>query len=164
MKIAYKCGMGNAAFEQVEKLSKNHEVVVFTLKNKVKNIQQDFKIIWLKPLIRFRNSGFCPSLLWKLKKFDIIQLHYPFYGVQEIIWLGKILGILKKPKLVIYYHHTAYLGNFFTKIMSLPTRIIKNSLFKHADKIACSTIDYVKRSSIKKIYQKTKLKNKRDNN
>ena len=155
----YRCGLGNAAYEQVKRLAQSHQLAVFALSNKIKNHgknfghKEKFQLIWLKPLIRFGNAGFCPSLLWRLRKFDLIQLHYPFYGVQEIIWLGKILGILKKSKLIIYYHMDARLENFLTKIPALPNEIIKTSLFKRADKIACSTLDYVKYSSIKKIYR-----------
>ncbi|MFH1890158.1 MAG: glycosyltransferase family 4 protein [Candidatus Kuenenbacteria bacterium] len=155
----YQSGMGNVAFEQAQRLAKNHQVVVFALnQGKRKTYQHNFKIVWLKPLIHFGNGGLCLSLFWKLKNFDIIQLHYPFFGAGEIIWLGKFLKILKKPKLIIFYHMDAKLNNILLKILSLPSKLINRGLFMRADRVICSTFDYIRHSKIKSIYQKHQKK------
>ena len=155
----YSCGMGSVAFEQAKRLTDNHEIVVFALSHgKEKTGHNNFKTIWLKPLLRLGNGGLALSLLWQLKDFDIIQLHYPFFGSQEIIWLGKFLKIFKKPKLVIYYHTDAKLDNILLKILSIPSKLINRGLFKKADKVICSTLDYVRHSDISHIYEKHKSK------
>ena len=48
----------------------------------------------------------------------------------------------------------ASFDNPLVKLLSWPTKIIKNNLFKIADKIICASLDYVEHSSIKNIYKK----------
>ena len=45
-------------------------------------------------------------------------------------------------------------SSFLFKILSLPTRIIRNSLFKRADIITYASLDYLKHSDIANIYKK----------
>ena len=152
----YRGGMGAVAFEEAARLSElGHEVTVFTLdqKEKLDPTKINFKIKYLKAFPRFGNGGFCPGLIRQLKGFDIIQLHYPFFGGQEVLWLGKKLGLIRA-KLVIFYHMDASFDNPLVKLLSWPTKIIKNNLFKIADKIICASLDYVEHSSIKNIYKK----------
>ncbi len=152
----YTGGMGQAAFEQVSRLAKRgHQVAVFTLsqKKKLNPRQLNFKIIYFKAFPRLGNAGFCPQLLWRLHDFDIIQLHYPFFGVQEILWLAKKLGIIKA-KLVIFYHMDATFNNWLLKVLSFKAKLIRKSLFKTAKQICCASLDYLKHSSLAKFYYK----------
>ncbi len=152
----YTGGMGQVAFEQVNRLSiQGHQVTIFTLqqKNKLSLSKYNFKIKYLTAWPGWGNGGFCPQLLWQLKNFDIIQLHYPFFGVQEILWLAKKLK-LTQAKLVIFYHMDATFNNWLLKILSLKSLLIRHSLFKMADYICCASIDYVQHSKINNIYQR----------
>jgi glycosyltransferase involved in cell wall biosynthesis len=160
----YRSGMGAVAYEQVKRLSAmGHEVVVFTLSNpgpKAQALSLDndltgltFKVERLRAFPRFGNGGFCPQIIKKLKSFDIIQLHYPFFGAQEVLWLAKKLGLIKA-KIIIFYHMDASFNNWLTKFLSWPSRLIHGSLFKPADKICSASLDYVKNSQIKNIYHR----------
>jgi glycosyltransferase involved in cell wall biosynthesis len=156
----YRSGMGAVAYEEVKRLSgMGHNVVVFTLSNPGPKTQVDndltgltFKVERLRAFPRLGNGGFCPQIIKKLKGFDIIQLHYPFYGVQEVLWLAKKLGLIKA-KLIIFYHMDASFNNWLAKIPSFPSWLIRTSLFKLADKICSASLDYVKNSQIKNIYR-----------
>ncbi|NMC51752.1 glycosyltransferase [Candidatus Kuenenbacteria bacterium] len=152
----YRGGMGNVAYEQVKRLAEmGHEVTVFTLDQKEKLDPQtiNFKIEYLNPLLRLGNGGFCPQIIKKLKDFDVIQLHYPFFGVQEVLWLGKKLGLIKA-KLVITYHMDASFDNWFLKLLSFKSWLIRRSLFKIAKQVCSASLDYVRHSKIKNIYHK----------
>ena len=97
----YAGGMGVVAYEQVKRLAQQgHQVTVFTLSNKPRLDPKKlpFDIKYLKAFPRLGNAGFSPELFWQLRHYDVIQLHYPFYGAQEVIWLGKISGLYKKSK------------------------------------------------------------------
>ena len=154
----YAGGMGIVAYEQVKSLAENgHQVTVFTLNQKEKLESDNFKIKYIKTLC-FGNAGICPSLLWQLRKFDVVQLHYPFYGAQEFVWLAKKFKLLKSSKLIIWYHMDATARNLFRKILQLSSWPIQKHLFKLADKICSASLDYVKNSKIKKIFKKYREK------
>lgn len=156
----YRAGMGAVAFEEVKRLADlGHEVVVFTLaqKEKLNPAKINFKIEYLKAFPRLGNGGFCPQIIKKLKDFDIVHLHYPFFGVQEVLWLGKKLGLIKA-KLVIFYHMDASFDNWLLKLLSFKSWLIRGNLFRSAEHICCASLDYVGHSQIKNIYQKNKEK------
>ncbi len=133
----YAGGIGNSAYQLYELLSDNHEVVNFTPDN-------------TRPLIRRGHGAFIPQLLFKLHRFDIIYLHYPFFGTAEIVWLFKIF--FKKPRLIIHYHMDVKNISLATRILSLPSLAIRKSLLKQADVIVTASLDYIKHSQIKDFY------------
>ncbi len=47
---------------------------------------------------------------------------------------------------------------WFFKLLSLPTRLIQNNLFKKADLISVASLDYIEHSQIKNIYKKYQKK------
>ena len=142
-------GIGKAA-EKIQKiLSDYYDISVFTVNNKYNDNQKN--IIKLKPLLKLGNGAILFSLLGKLKKFDIIYFHYPFFGTGIIIWLFKIFNPSKK--IIIHYHMDVRQKNIIYKILSWPEEIIKKSLFKKSDIIVSASIDYIKNSQIKNIYK-----------
>ncbi len=152
----YAGGMGQVAFEQASRLAKHgHQVTVFSLSQKeILNPRRlNFKVKYLPAFPRLGNGGFCPQILWQLKGFDIIQLHYPFYGVQEFLWLGKKLGLIKG-RLVIFYHMDSSFNSWLLKILSFKSRLIRNSLLKTGERVCCASLDYLKHSSLSKFYRR----------
>lgn len=134
----YAGGIGNSAYRFHELLSVKHEVVNFTPDN-------------TRPFLRRGHGAVLPQLLWKLQKFDYIYLHYPFFGTAEIVWLFKIF--CQRPKLIIQYHMDVKNQSSATKILSLPSRLIRDSLFNKAEVIVSSSLDYVKHGQLKKYYE-----------
>jgi len=139
----YSGGIGNSAQQINELLSDQHEVSVFTPLNS-------------RPWLRYGHGAFLPQLFWKLRKFDYIYLHYPFFGTAEVIWLYKLF--FKKPKLILHYHMDVQGLNWLAKILSLPSRLILRSLMNKAEIIVSASLDYIKSSNIKKYYQKNSNK------
>lgn len=135
----YAGGIGNSAKDIAEILSEENEVEVFHPDN-------------MKPILRRGHAALAPQLFFKLRKFDYIYLHYPFFGTAELVYLVKLF--FKKPKLVIHYHMDVKNLGISNKIFSLPNRLIRNSLFKKADTIISASLDYVKNSEIKNFYAK----------
>ncbi|MFA6194172.1 MAG: glycosyltransferase [Patescibacteria group bacterium] len=133
----YAGGMGNSADRISQILRTEHEVIDFTPYN-------------TKPWLKYGHGSVLGSLLWRLKSFDYIYLHYPYFGTAEIVWLFKIFH--KKPKLIIHYHMDVVGLNPLAKILSLPSRFIRASLLKQAELIVTASLDYVKHSQIKDGY------------
>jgi glycosyltransferase involved in cell wall biosynthesis len=133
----YSGGIGNSAFHLYELLSDKHEIINFTPDT-------------LSPVLRRGHGAFLPQLLWKLREFDVIYLHYPFFGTAEVVWLFKIF--FKKQKLIIHYHMDVKNLSTLTKILSFPSLLIRTSLLKQADTIITASLDYIKHSQIQKFY------------
>ena len=76
----YWGGTGNVCYYNARELSRRgHEVHVFTAGVKDAPAEEKMEGVFvhrLKPLIQFGNAFFIPGLV-KLKRFDIIHLHYP---------------------------------------------------------------------------------------
>lgn len=153
----YKAGIGNVAYDNALGLAKlGHDVTVFTpcYSKKDKDWQSDnFKIKRIKPWFKFGNAGFIPQLFWQLKDFDIIHLHYPFFGGAEVIWILRKIFKNKKQKLVITYHHDVVGGLLLKSFFRFHSKFIMPRITKCADKVIITSADYARHSNIKKIFK-----------
>ncbi len=155
----YKGGMGNVAFNFGQELSsRGHNLTVYTaFQNNKKNEIKPKELKYIKPIIRFGHAAFMPDIFFKLKNFDIVYLHFPYFGVDELIWLKKLLQP-KLFKLVIQYHMDVPNLGIRQKILSLPHSLISKSLLKQADAIITASFDYLENSMISEFYRKNKNK------
>ncbi len=134
----YAGGIATVAAQIDRLLKPSAEIVNFTPYN-------------LKPWLKYGHGAFLPQLLWKLRKFDYIYLHYPFFGGAEVVWFFKLF--FKKPKLIIHYHMDVRHSNLIFRFLSWPARLIRSSLFKQADLIVSASFDYIAHSQIKNYYR-----------
>jgi len=134
----YAGGIGNSAQQINEILSSQYEIINFTPQT-------------LKPWLRYGHGAFLPQLLWRLKSFDYIYLHYPFFGAVEVVWLFKLF--FKRPQLIIHYHMDVKNTRFLTTILSWPSHLIRLQLLKQAKIIVSASLDYIQTSQIKNYYE-----------
>jgi len=133
----YKGGISDSAQKIEALLSARHAVVTFAPST-------------VRPWLRYGHGAFLPQLLWRLKDFDYIYLHYPFFGTAEIVWLFKLF--CRRPKLIIHYHMDVISRNWLTKILSWPDRLIRRSLLGMASEIVTASLGYIEESQIKDFY------------
>ncbi|MFA6105190.1 MAG: glycosyltransferase family 4 protein [Patescibacteria group bacterium] len=85
-------GMGRVAYDEASELVKRgHQVTVFTLAYfpyEYKDEKFPFKVVRAKPLVRSGIAGLVPELRQSFHDFDLVHLHYPFYGGAEWVWLS----------------------------------------------------------------------------
>jgi glycosyltransferase involved in cell wall biosynthesis len=153
----YKGGISNVAYEYAQGLAElGHQVTVFTpLYDKQDNENQfdKFAVKRLRPIFKFGNSGFLPQLYQELKGFDIVNLHYPFFGGAEAVWLLKNkLG--KKIKFVVNYQMDVVGSGWKKCIFDFHTRFIMPRIIASADKVIISSFDYAKNSNVNKLLAK----------
>ena len=134
----YKGGISNSAKQVAELLDDKFLIENFHPDN-------------LKPWLRQGHGAFAPSLFFKLRKFDYIYLHYPFFGTAEVVWFFKLF--YRTPKLIIHYHMDVKNLKLVERILSLPSRLILKSLLKKAELIVSASFDYLKNSKIKNYYK-----------
>ncbi len=156
----YKSGISNAAFKLAELTALHgHEVTVFTPDyGNESDFKSDlFHIERLKPLIKYGNAAFIPGLMGKLNEFDIVHLHYPFFGGDVPFWFLKAV-LKKKFRFFMHYHMDVAGLPIYLRPFSWPSKLIFPSLIRSAEKIICASLDYISNSSIRKTYAKNKTK------
>lgn len=101
-------GMGEVCFNEAKLLSeRGHNITVFALRYPKTTYQDEsfpFRVIRLHTIVRSGDAGWVPNLFHKLRRFDLIHLHYPFYGGAEWVWLARLLN---KQRYVITFHMQA---------------------------------------------------------
>ena len=146
-------GIGRAAHCYSEELTKlGHEVVVFTPKTDVDlAVCKNYKVEMLKPAMGNGLAAVLPSLFWKLKKIDAVILHYPFFGTAL---LTAVAARLRHKKLVVVYHMDVVLAGWKKWYEKIGRLLFLKFILNSADKIVCSSVDYVENSNIKKYFEK----------
>lgn len=136
-------GIGNVAQEYAQGLVRdNFDVTVFTPLYQLDEAGTDEQIIdRVNPLYKWGNAAFVPQLIWKLRKSDLIHLHYPFYGGAESCALASF--IWKKP-LVITYHMRPVAKGWQEAIFRIYRLFVEPIIFSVAEKICVSSLDYAK--------------------
>ena len=141
----YKGGMGNVAADHVRALQEaGHEVTVLA------------PGVGLRPLFRWGNAACVPQLLWRLRAFDAVELHYPFFGGAEWVWLWKALFGRGK-RLTVLYHMdtvgTGWLGAVFAAYRALFLPAIMSA----ADRVVTTSKDYFSGSQAARLVPDAKL-------
>ncbi|MDD2757759.1 MAG: glycosyltransferase family 4 protein [Patescibacteria group bacterium] len=135
-------GMGQVCFEEVKRLAANHDVSVFTLRYHGLNEEEPvagFTVKRIKPLFRLGDAGMVRGLEKQLADFDVVHVHYPFYGaIQAITAAEKKYGF----KLVVTYHMDAQVSGVKKILQSIHDALWDGWLFSLADKVLTPDKEY----------------------
>lgn len=146
----YKAGMGNVAHYNSWSLATlGHDVTVFTPTYKGGKKYTDeypFKVERLSPWFKYGNSSMLPQLFWKLSKFDVIHLHYPFFGGAEFIYF---LDKIKDLNLAVTYHMDVVGTGLSSHFFKWHTKNVLPRILDRADRIIVTSWDYARQSNIK---------------
>lgn len=100
----YGGGIGRVAAVYASILSSEHQVTVFTPyygDNQRPADIKDVNIKQVRAVVRSGKAAFLPQINRQLSNFEVVHLHYPFFGVQEI------LSLKPQQKLIVSYHMIA---------------------------------------------------------
>jgi glycosyltransferase involved in cell wall biosynthesis len=147
-------GMGNVCLEEAKRLAAEHEVAVFTLAYPDDApTRENFRVERLKPILRAGDAGWIIGLSKILRGYDIVHLHYPFYGaLGAVIKAKKLLGF----HLVVTYHMDPQRRGAARIIQNLYDKIYARKLFAIADKVIAVDADYFKESKFGRFIGKEK--------
>lgn len=145
----YRGGMGHVAQQYTERLRElGHRVHVFTPKYKTVKNDPDYVHRVPSP-IQIGNAGIVPSLFKRMKGFDVVHLHYPFFGGAEPVIIRKALR--KDQALVLTYHMDAVAAGMKGKFFNVHRRMLFPWLISRTDRVLVSSLDYAKSSALADI-------------
>ena len=159
----YRGGMGNVASEYVERLrARGHNVHVFTIRKDdvggnppgsplgKGGADADPKYVHRIPsIVHMGNAAALPSLFHRMKGFDLVHLHYPFFGGSEPVIILKALR--SDQGLVMTYHMDAVVSGVKGAIFSAHRRLMFPWLMSRVDRILVSSQDYSDTSALAEI-------------
>ena len=156
----YRGGMGNAAFSTAVGLARlGHAVEVFcpAAGKAGPPPAVPFAVDRLKPWARFGDSAFLPQLVSRLGRFDLVNLHYPFFGGAEVVGLWKATG-RRRPALVLSYQMDNFGRGLRGWAFRFHARRVGPAVFRAADKVIALTSDYLEHSAGWEAYRRTPSK------
>jgi len=147
----YRGGIGKVAEQDAADLAAlGFDVHVFTPSRDAKGGRSDLRGFPIEPLrtwARIGNGAFVPGVTRLYNEFDLVLLHYPFYGAAEPLWLSKPSG----KKLALVYHMDVVGGGALKPFIGWHTRRIMPRIVAAADKVLVTSMDYAEHSSIASI-------------
>ena len=146
----YRGGMGNVAFEYVEALrARGYNVHVFTLQDSRSTLDDPRHIHRIPSILHIGNAGVLPSLFHRLSGFDLVHLHYPFFGGAEPVIVRKAMR--PDQGLVMTYHMDAAADGVKGAIFSAHRRLLFPWLVNRVDRILVSSLDYANHSALAEL-------------
>lgn len=170
----YFGGMGNVVFQMAQELvNQGHEVEVLTplyAENKeirskeaapaethAPQIQETIDYAKrMTPSLEYGNAARLPNIGGELDEFDVVHLHYPFFGTANLVRKWKLRNP-EKP-LVITYHMDTRAPSWKGLVFKWYAKYWMPKILGVADAIIASTFDYVEHGDASVMYQKTKEK------
>lgn len=156
--LPYHGGMGRVLDFEAKELQNRKIDFTVLVPDYGKKIETNYKIEYLKSNFKIGFGALCFDLIKKIEEgnFDIIYLHYPAYGLAELLLSKKI-----KQKIIIRYHMDVVGGDIFRKIFfTLHNKFIMPKILAKANKIIFSTKDYGENSVATKYLLDLKNVNK----
>ena len=150
----YWAGTGNVAYHNARLMHEyGHEVTVFTAatSNDI-DMGFPFKVERLSVVFKVGNAPLTPSLLWKLRGFEVIHLHYPYIFGAELILLASMFFRIPY---VLTYHNQLQEKTFIKRLLFKVYNLLNEPLiFARALKICA-----VRREHFLSLHPKFKQSN-----
>lgn len=146
----YHGGMGYVCFHNSRELARRgHEVTVFTLDHGrlgYENDPTDFRIVRLQTPLLFGDAGVVPQLFSQLARFDVVHLHYPFFGGAEFIYFA---SLVRSQKYLLTYHMDVYGNTLLKKLLMAPyNKLFMRRIIQRADRIGALSMEHLRTSRV----------------
>lgn len=138
----YPGGTGNVCYHNARELvRRGHETHVFTVaqpNTPMNEVSAGIQIQRFRPALRYGNAGLLPQLLTELRGFDVIHLHYPFFGGE----MAAVAAILDRTPLVVTYHQDVFLKGIIGIIENVIRVSVGRFTLRTADRVLFTSEDY----------------------
>ncbi|HEX2914869.1 MAG TPA: glycosyltransferase family 4 protein [Chloroflexia bacterium] len=147
----YHGGTGNVCYYQARELARRgHSVHVFTATvpgSLSVEKREGFTVHRLRPLLKAGNAFLLPGLLNALQGFDLVHLHYPFFGGE----ITTLAARLKHLPMVITYHQDVVLHGPFGLIEKAIRPTLGRVTLRSARRLLFTSLDYGQSSYIRPL-------------
>ncbi len=137
----YGGGIGVAAYHIARLAAAEHEVRVVVPRVGSRQRLAASPGVHLRPLptwVRLGNAAVLRGLRRELAWADLVHLHYPFFGVQELLpWLPT------RTRLVLSFHMVAAASGFKGSVFRAEAALFDRRLARRADLMTAATRDYL---------------------
>lgn len=141
-------GIGNVCYHNALELGKlGHEVTVFTPDYRDYDYPKIIKVKKLNSLFKYGNAPFLPGLL-KIKGFEVIHIHCPFFFGLELTYLA---AKLREQNYIVTYQMDVLLKGPLQLFVNIYNKLILKPILKNAKYVIVSSMDYAKSSVIKDL-------------
>lgn len=152
-------GMGYVAFHNARELARlGHDLSVFTLDHgdpPDAGATPEFAVHRLSPLLKHGDGGPVPQLARRLSGFDIVHLHYPFFGGAEYVYLASLLS--GTPYFLTYHMDVA--GNTPLKraVLKLYEPLLAGRIIRRASLVGAVTKQHLLSSQAARFVDSTRM-------
>lgn len=154
----YQGGTGNVCYHNARELVRlGHEVHVFTAvqpQAPVFEVMEGIQVHRLRPLLQIGNAPFLPQLITRLKRFDLIHLHYPFIFGAELV---RLAAVLHRTPIVISFHNDLIGDGARARLFALYQRFSSQFSVRPASCLCAVSMDHFESSSLHAQLKESKL-------
>lgn len=147
----YRGGTGNVCYHNARDLARRgHDVQVFTMARdgvSTREVLDGMTVHRLRPLARLGNAAALPRLTRALRGFDLIHLHYPFFGGEFATLAAK----LWRTPLVVTYQHDVFLKGMMGVVAYAMRQTAMRLTLRSAARVLFSSLDYGRASHIRPL-------------
>ena len=141
----YRGGMGTVAYHQARTLARaGDRVTVFTPRaESARQVPAGVEVVELAPLARRGNAACLPQVLTAARNFDLLHLHYPFFGTAELMAARRLM---RRPPLVLQYQMDVLGEGWRAHAFRWHRHLLLPLVLGAADQIIVTSADYASSS------------------
>lgn len=145
-------GIGTAALREVDALRARGYEAVLAAPERIEgeaDVTRPAGVRVMKPRWRVGNAAALPLDALLRESWDVIHVHYPFYGTAE-----QLLTIPRSVPIVMTFHMDAVMGGWREPIARIHRWIMQPWILRRMARICVSSLDYAADASIAALVQK----------
>jgi glycosyltransferase involved in cell wall biosynthesis len=155
----YPGGTGFVCYNNARQLTRmGHEVTVFTIDYKYLGYEDDpadLKIVRLRSPLLYGGGALLPQLYKHLRDFDVIHLHYPFFGGAEFVYLA---SLLRGQKYFLTYHMDVQKDSLPRKLMiGCYETVLLKKIIGGASRIGALSAEHLRSSKVGRLIDWSKV-------
>jgi glycosyltransferase involved in cell wall biosynthesis len=137
----YGGGMGTVAFYEAQLIAAaGVDVTVFTPRTGISPTPATgVRVVPLRPLLATGNAACLPAVMRHVGGYDLIHLHYPFFGTAELLAARRFLA---GPRLILQYQMDVIGRGWLAHIFRWHRRLVLPLIVRAADAIIVTSSDY----------------------